>query len=126
MLTEGFSSRKIGLTLSQGQAAISSSMPKSPNSNVSYMRIGQVAVRSGVSAKALRLYEQRGLLKPCAYSAAGYRLYGPAALRRLMQIVALKRSGFFACRNRRPATGRRVDVRHAARRAHCDPQAAGG
>ena len=59
-----------------------------------YLRIGQIAERSGVSAKALRLYEQRGLLKPCTHSQAGYRLYGPDALRRLMQIVLLKRSGF--------------------------------
>ena len=59
-----------------------------------YLRIGQIAESSGVSAKALRLYEQRGLLKPCAHSEAGYRLYGPDALRRLMQIVVLKRSGF--------------------------------
>jgi DNA-binding transcriptional MerR regulator len=60
----------------------------------SYLRIGQLAERSGVSAKALRLYEQRGLLKPCAHSEAGYRLYGPDALRRLMQVLVLKRSGF--------------------------------
>ncbi len=59
-----------------------------------YLRIGQIAERSGVSAKALRLYEQRGLLKPCAHSEAGYRLYGPDALQRMMQIVVLKRSGF--------------------------------
>ena len=59
-----------------------------------YLTIGQIAARSGVSAKALRLYEQRGLLKPCAHSQAGYRLYGPVALARLMQILVLKRSGF--------------------------------
>lgn len=65
-----------------------------PGNMKSYLRIGQIAQRSGVSAKALRLYEQRGLLQPCAHSAAGYRLYGPTALRRLMQILVLKRSGF--------------------------------
>ncbi len=59
-----------------------------------YLRIGQIAKRSGASEKALRLYGERGLLPPCAHSPAGYRLYGPAALRRLMQIVVLKRSGF--------------------------------
>ena len=59
-----------------------------------YLRIGQIAERSGVSAKALRLYEQRGLLKPCAHSESGYRLYGPNALQRLMQVLILKRSGF--------------------------------
>ena len=65
-----------------------------PTTTTRYLRIGQIAERSGVSAKALRLYEQRGLLKPCTHSEAGYRLYGPDALRRLMQIVVLKRSGF--------------------------------
>jgi DNA-binding transcriptional MerR regulator len=65
-----------------------------PTTTRQYLRIGQLAARSGVSAKALRLYEQRGLLKPCTHSESGYRLYGPDALRRLMQIVVLKRSGF--------------------------------
>ncbi len=69
-------------------------MSKPTAHSKSYLLIGQIAERSGVSAKALRLYEQRGLLKPCAYSDAGYRLYGPDALRSLMQIVMLKRSGF--------------------------------
>jgi DNA-binding transcriptional MerR regulator len=69
-------------------------MSKSTPTARQYLRIGQIAERSGVSAKALRLYEQRGLLKPCTHSEAGYRLYGPDALRRLMQIVVLKRSGF--------------------------------
>jgi MerR family transcriptional regulator, thiopeptide resistance regulator len=59
-----------------------------------HLRIGQLADRCGVSAKALRFYEQRGLLKPCTHSESGYRLYGPDALRRLMQIIVLKRSGF--------------------------------
>lgn len=59
-----------------------------------YLRIGELAQQSGVSAKALRLYEQRGLLRPSAHSAAGYRLYGPEALQRLLQVLVLKRSGF--------------------------------
>ena len=58
------------------------------------LQIGQLARLTGLSAKALRLYEERGLLKPCAHSAAGYRLYGEVALRRLMQITVLRRSGF--------------------------------
>ncbi|HSX60747.1 MAG TPA: MerR family transcriptional regulator [Tahibacter sp.] len=61
---------------------------------IHYLRIGDLARRSGVSAKALRLYESRGLLKPAAHSAAGYRLYDAAALVRLNQIVLLKRAGF--------------------------------
>jgi MerR family transcriptional regulator, thiopeptide resistance regulator len=58
------------------------------------LRIGEVAERSGVSAKALRLYERHGLLRPSSHSPSGYRLYGVDALARLMQIVILKRSGF--------------------------------
>ncbi|WP_257388282.1 MerR family transcriptional regulator [Tahibacter caeni] len=59
-----------------------------------YLRIGDLARRSGVSAKALRLYEQRGLLRPAAHSAAGYRLYDAGSLAALSRIVVLKRAGF--------------------------------
>lgn len=58
------------------------------------MRIGELAQAAGVSAKALRLYEARDLLRPCAHSVAGYRLYGSAALKRLQQILVLRRAGF--------------------------------
>jgi DNA-binding transcriptional MerR regulator len=58
------------------------------------LRIGELARRSGVSAKALRLYESSGLLRPDAHSPAGYRLYGQSALRRLSQILLLRRAGF--------------------------------
>lgn len=58
------------------------------------LRIGEVAERTGVSAKALRLYDKRGLLRPATHSASGYRLYDGESLRRLMQIVLLKRGGF--------------------------------
>ncbi|MGH8216337.1 MAG: MerR family transcriptional regulator [Rhodanobacteraceae bacterium] len=59
-----------------------------------YLRIGQIAGRTGVSPKALRLYEARGLLAPDGRSAAGYRLYGAKALTRLAEIGVLKRAGF--------------------------------
>lgn len=68
-------------------------MPK-PSQKPELLRIGRIAERTGLSAKALRLYEEKGLLKPSSHSAAGYRLYGPEALERLMQIAVLKRSGF--------------------------------
>jgi len=58
------------------------------------LRIGDLARRSGVSANALRLYESAGLLRPDAHSPAGYRLYGPGALRRLSQILLLRKAGF--------------------------------
>ena len=52
----------------------------------------ETAQRFGVSIKALRLYESRGLLKP-PRTEAGWRTYGPDQLARLHQILALKRLG---------------------------------
>lgn len=81
------------LTLPQGQAVIFTAMSKPPT-HVKLLNIGRLAARSGVSAKALRLYEVRGLLQPDAHSDAGYRLYGAPALARLNEIGVLKRAGF--------------------------------
>lgn len=39
--------------------------------------IGRAAALSGLTAKAIRLYERIGLVKPGDRSAAGYRTYGP-------------------------------------------------
>ena len=50
------------------------------------------AKRLGVSAKALRLYEQRGLVTPMR-TAAGWRVYGPGEMARLEEIVALRALG---------------------------------
>lgn len=52
----------------------------------------EAARRLGVSAKALRLYEQRGLLKPMR-TEAGYRHYRPDDLRAAQDIVALRSLG---------------------------------
>lgn len=52
----------------------------------------ETARRFGVSIKALRLYERRGLLKPLR-SEAGWRTYGPDQIVRLHQILALKGLG---------------------------------
>lgn len=47
------------------------------------LTIGEVITRTGLSRKALRLYEQAGLVVPAKRTAAGYRLYDVAALPRL-------------------------------------------
>jgi len=49
----------------------------------------EAARRLGVSPKALRLYEARGLVAPVR-SATGWRTYGPAEMARLHQVLALK------------------------------------
>lgn len=52
----------------------------------------QAAARLGVSAKALRLYEEQGLIAP-GRSVGGWRLYGPADLERAAWVVALRALG---------------------------------
>ena len=54
--------------------------------------IRDVARRTGLTSRALRFYEARGLLQPLrTYS--GRRLYGRGELERIQQILALKRAG---------------------------------
>ena len=54
--------------------------------------IREVVRRTGLTSRALRFYEARGLLKPLrTYS--GRRLYGRGELERIQQILALKRAG---------------------------------
>jgi DNA-binding transcriptional MerR regulator len=52
----------------------------------------ETARRFGVTIKALRLYEDRGLLTPLR-SKSGWRTYGPEQIARLHQILALKQLG---------------------------------
>ena len=52
----------------------------------------EAARRLGVSVKALRVYEQHGLVKPLR-SQADWRAYGPEEMARLHQVLALKRLG---------------------------------
>ncbi len=58
------------------------------------MTSGEIAKKAGVSLKAVRLYDEKGLLKPTDYSEGNYRLYDKEALVVLEKIVALKQIGF--------------------------------
>jgi DNA-binding transcriptional MerR regulator len=58
-----------------------------------FLNASEAARRLGVSTKALRLYEQRGLLAPVR-SAAGWRAYGPDEMGRAGEIAALRALGF--------------------------------
>jgi len=52
------------------------------NDGVTQIPIGRAAARLGLSASALRYYDERGLVCPCARQ-AGRRMYGSEELRRL-------------------------------------------
>jgi DNA-binding transcriptional MerR regulator len=58
-----------------------------------FLNPSEAARRLGISTKALRLYEQRGLLTPVR-SAAGWRAYGADEMTRAADIVALRALGF--------------------------------
>jgi len=49
---------------------------------------------SGVSARALRHYDDIGLLKPARTASSGYRIYGQDEVNRLQQILFYKELGF--------------------------------
>ena len=56
--------------------------------------IGEAAAKSGVSRKALRLYESAGLLPPSRRTASGYRVYGPETLAAIAFVGQARRLGF--------------------------------
>ncbi|MFH7599025.1 MerR family transcriptional regulator [Streptomyces racemochromogenes] len=57
------------------------------------MLIGEVARRSGVSARMLRHYESLGLLRPSGRTGTGYREYSEEDIRRIFHIESLRSLG---------------------------------
>lgn len=59
------------------------------------MLIGEIAEFFGVSTKAIRLYEKKGILKPVEVDAHnGYRYYSADQVRQLNALLELKALGF--------------------------------
>jgi MerR family transcriptional regulator, thiopeptide resistance regulator len=71
--------------------------------------IAEVARRTGLTSRALRFYEARGLVRPLR-SASGRRHYGPAELERVHQILTLKRAGLSLAQIERLARRGAVDL----------------
>ncbi len=57
------------------------------------MQIGDFAQKAGVSVRAIRYYEELGLLRPESHSNGGFRLYGHENLKRIQVINFLKDLG---------------------------------
>ena len=57
------------------------------------MRIGELAEQAGISTKAIRYYEQVGILAPPARTPSGYRAYDEGALGRLGFVRAAQAVG---------------------------------
>jgi DNA-binding transcriptional MerR regulator len=54
------------------------------------MQIGEVAERTGLSLRTIRHYEEVGLLPESERSPGGFRLYGEAAVQRLLLVKQMK------------------------------------
>jgi hypothetical protein len=55
--------------------------------------IGEVARRSGVSARMLRHYDALGLVRPTGRTGGGYREYSDEDIRRIFHIESLRSLG---------------------------------
>lgn len=71
-----------------------SEFPPEPGMPTAMLTVGKVAKSAAVSADTVRFYEKEGLLAPARKSAAGYRLYGDDAVRRLRFIKHAQDCGF--------------------------------
>lgn len=91
----------------------------------SHLDIADVAAQTGLSTRALRFYEARGLLKAKRQD-NGRRLYGPEELARLHAICALKRAGFTLANIKSLLDGHVPQLGHlvAAQLAELDARAA--
>lgn len=61
--------------------------------SVDGLRVGELARASGLSIRAVRYYDQIGLLTPSRRSSAGHRVYDDTDVRRLYRICLLRRTG---------------------------------
>jgi DNA-binding transcriptional MerR regulator len=80
------------LTLLEPSPVPSSSSPASGAART--LRIGDLARRTGKTQRALRLYEELGLLTPSERTSGGFRLYGDEAIARVEWIGKLQELGF--------------------------------
>jgi DNA-binding transcriptional MerR regulator len=60
------------------------------------LRINEVAAETGLTTRAIRYYEEMGLLEPAARSDGDYRLYDPSDLERLRFIRSLRDDAGFS------------------------------
>ncbi len=77
-----------------------------------YLRPSEAADRLGVSTKALRVYEERGLVAPIR-TAVGWRAYGREEMGRLAEVAALRALGLSLAQIARVLAGEAKDLEPA-------------
>lgn len=73
------------------------------------LTIDQVVRQTGLTSRALRYYEARGLLRPLR-TASGRRLFGATELERIQQIIALKKAGLSLAQIARAIDRKPIDL----------------
>lgn len=83
------------------------------------MKIKQVTEKTGLTEKAVRLYEQQGLIRPQKREVSGraFREYDAATVQKLEQIAVLRRAGFSLAQIAALYEGRMDEVLPAYRQA---------
>jgi DNA-binding transcriptional MerR regulator len=74
-----------------------------------YLSPTETARRLGTTVKALKVYERLGLVRPTR-TGAGWRLYGPAQILRLHEVLALKGLGLSLAQIGVTLAGRTTDL----------------
>lgn len=87
-----------------------------------YLSPSEAAARLGVSAKALRLYEARGLLEP-SRTGANWRAYGPEQMARAAEIVRLRGLGLTLTQAARVLAGEALEPALAAHQTALEARA---
>ncbi|QUD87609.1 MerR family transcriptional regulator [Phenylobacterium montanum] len=82
------------------------------SASAEYLNPSKAARRLGVSPKALRLYEKRGLIVP-RRTAAGWRVYGPDEMARAGEVVALRALGLSLAQVARTLAGDAAELEPA-------------
>jgi DNA-binding transcriptional MerR regulator len=71
-------------------------VPTEPTGTARLLRIQEVAAEVGLTTRAIRYYEEQGLLQPAARSEGDYRLYDPTDVERLRFIRGLRDDAGFS------------------------------
>lgn len=82
-----------------------------------WLGANECAAAIGLSKRALRLYEERGLIKP-RRTEKGWRLYGAGEIARLHEILALKQLGFSLQRITALLHDKAIDLEHVLGMQH--------
>jgi DNA-binding transcriptional MerR regulator len=79
-----------------GSMPVRPTTPATPAPDVTLRKIQDVAAETGLTSRAIRYYEEMGLLEPAARSEGAYRLYDASDLERLRYIKELRDDAGFS------------------------------